>query len=411
MRIGIKATQIVEGGGRKHLEKLLAYYPQETGTKLVVFLSERQRDFDLPKREDIDYRYFDDPGEGLIKRILFEQVTLRRLIRYENIDLLFEPGNLGMVSRRIPRVMLLHNLAPFSASFIKGEPWASKLRLHLLRFGTRLSSRRSRGIIHLTDFARDYVRDKLSIERVPQRVVYMGSDREPGSLIEREELNRKYRIEGQLIFSCSHFYRYKNIFELVKAFRLLRQNSKRQMTLVIAGEHYDREYRDEIRSFIESADMIDCIKLIGSVDSLTLRSFYSNCDLFVFPSKLESASLILLEALQSGAAIAASDTSLCREVLQDAAVFFDQSDPESIEYAMAKALSSETVLNDLRAKALARSEDFSWLKTATETDRFICEILSADRPNQMGRKRAVLKRTPGEVNRESARQHLVENKQ
>lgn len=411
MRIGIKATQIVEGGGQKHLEKLLAFYPQEKGTRLVVFLSERQRGFDLPTRDDIDYRYYDDPGNGLFKRLIFEQITLRRLIREEAIDLLFEPGNLGMISRRIPRVMLIHNLAPFSNRFIKGEPWSSKIRLHLLRLATGMSSRRSRGLIHLTNFARDYVKGSIRIERVPQKVIYMGSESEPGSLIEGDEIRQRFGVEGELIFCCSHFYRYKNIMELVKAFRLLRQNQKRPMTLVIAGEHYDREYRNEICSFIESADMIDSVRLTGSLDSVTLRSLYRTCDLFVFPSALESASLILLEALQAGAPIAASDNELCREVLGDAAVFFDSNDPERIEHTIAEALSSRPGLSELQERAIARSKEFSWLKTANETDRFICEIMSVVRPAQMGRKRAVLKRTPGEISRESARHQLLEKNQ
>ncbi len=411
MRIGIKATHIVEGGGQKHLEKLLAFYPQEKGTRLVVFLSERQRSFDLPHRDDIDYRYYDDPGNGLFKRLIFEQVTLRRLVREEAIDLLFEPGNFGMISRRIPRVMLIHNLAPFSSSLTRKLPWSSKIRLHILCFATGLSSRRSRGVIHLTDFARDYVKDRIRIERVPQKVIYMGSDSEPGSLMTGDEVKKRFGVEGELLFCCSHFYRYKNIMELVKAFRLLRQNQKRPMTLIIAGEHYDREYRNDIWSFVESADMTDSVRLTGSLDSVTLRSIYRACDLFVFPSALESASLILLEALQAGAAIAASDTELCKEVLGDAAVFFDSNDPERIEHAIAKALSSPSKLSELRERAMARSEEFSWLKTAAETDKFICEIMSIEKPTQMGRKRAVLKRTPGETSREAARHQISEKNQ
>ncbi|MCK4657239.1 MAG: glycosyltransferase family 4 protein [candidate division Zixibacteria bacterium] len=374
MKIGIKATQIVEGGGLKHLDRFLECFPENEDSRIVVFLSDRQRNFDLPDRDDVTYRYSRWAGEGTLRRIFWEQVSLRHHLRRENIDVLFEPGNFGMISKRIPRVVLVHSLAPFSRDFIAGEPLLSRLRLHLLRIMTKLSTRKAKGVIHLTEFARSYVSDDLQLGAVPQRIVYMGIDREPGRIINRSDLDQRFNVTGKLIFSCSHIYRYKNILELIKAFRLLRDRLDEPLTLVLAGEQYDKNYTEEIRAYIEDNSLEANVRLAGSLCSVTVQSLYAACDLFVFPSQLESASLILLEAMQMGAPIAASDTSLCREVLEDSAVYFDPKNPQSIYETMARVLEDGNLCSVLRSASRSRAESFSWKKTAEETYRFICEV-------------------------------------
>lgn len=378
MKIGIKATHIVEGGGRKHLEKLLGNYPRRPNTQIVVFLSSNQQHFDFPARDDVTYRYFETPGKGMLHRLIWEQTTLRKHIRNSEIDVLFEPGNLGMFSRKIPRVMLIHNLAPFSPGFIQSEPILSKMRLHLLKMATRLSASRSRGIIHLTRYAQSYVNNVLGAYCIPQRVIYMGSDRDGHAAINRQEVDRQFDISGKLIFSCSHIYRYKNVKELVQAFKLLRDRSKFDYTLLIAGEPYDTAYTREIANYISENGISDSVKLIGSVKPRLLHSLYAACDLFVFPSTLESASLILLEAMRMGAPIAASDMQLCREVLDDAALYFDASNPLAICECIENALADDVLSSALRKLALQRSRHYSWKKTARLTDEFIHDVIAID---------------------------------
>lgn len=392
MKLGIKATQLVEGGGQKHLEELLKNYPRGVDTEIIVFLSANQQRFDFPARDDITYRYFETPGKSLLRRLIWEQTTLRRHIRNAGIDLLFEPGNVGMFSRKIPRVMLIHNLAPFSSDFISAEPLLSRIRLHLLRFATHVSASRARGVIHLTRYAQSYVNNNLGAYRIPQRVVHMGTDRDGRAILNRKEIQRRFGIKSRFIFSCSHIYRYKNIKELVEAFKLLRDRSDENITLLIAGAPYDTSYVSEIQKLISDNNLNEYVKLLGSVDPEILRSLYATCDLFVFPSTLESASLILLEAMGMGAPIAASDTELCREVLEDAALFFDAANPEAICGCVQDALMDEVLRSVLRRLAWRRSHCFSWKKTARLTDEFIRDVMGANTPAH-ATSQAVTKRT------------------
>jgi len=374
MKIGIKATQIVDGGGRKHLEKLLRYFPRRAGTEIVVYMSPIQEQFDLPSRIDIKYRVFDFPGRGLLARVIWEQFLFGRQLSRDGIDVLFEPGNFGRIFSSVPRVMLIHNIAPFSDQFIENEPPLSRLRLKTLNLMTRLSARKSKGVIHLTNFARNFVADSLKLDRTPQRVIYMGSDKPLSRLSGRKLLNTRFKIEGKLIFSCSHLYRYKNTFELVRAYREFRDCYSKASTLIIAGRLYDRKYAEEIRDYIDYNGLSGHVILTGQLDTPTILSLYSACDLFVFPSELESASLILLEALQMAAPIAAAYSDLCKEVLDEAAVYFDPRNTNSIFESMYKVLTNDGLRGGLKRAARRRAIHFDWRKTAQQTECFLCDI-------------------------------------
>jgi glycosyltransferase involved in cell wall biosynthesis len=374
-RIGIKATQIVEGGGLTHLRMLLKHYPQSSDAMIVVYLSECQRSFDLPSRDDITYRYFRFPSRWRPLRIIWEQFVLRRHLKKDRIDVLFEPGNLGMISRSIPRVMLIHNIAPYSNAFIANEPFSSKVRLHALRRLTRLSVSRSRGVVHLTHYAESYVQKHLGAGHIPNRVIHMGTEEDTAAQVVDTHTLTELGVVGRLVFSCSHLYRYKNIHELLAAFKLLTEQFSEPATLVISGAPYDIAYSKELAEFIRGNRLGNRAILTGAVDYATLSTLYGSCDLFVFPSELESASLILLEALKAGAPIAAADTGLCREVLDEAAVFFDPHNPQGVCDVMLSALRDGQLRDRLRRSSAGRARFFSWAKTAAETDSFLREVM------------------------------------
>jgi glycosyltransferase involved in cell wall biosynthesis len=98
-----------------------------------------------------------------------------------------------------------------------------------------------------------------------------------------------------------------------------------------------------------------------------LRSVYRLATLFVFPSLREGFGLPLLEAMISQTPIAASIAPALPEVLQNAALFFDPSDPEDMAEKIIRLLNDEELRRDLIAKGERRALDFSWDRTAEQT--------------------------------------------
>jgi glycosyltransferase involved in cell wall biosynthesis len=74
----------------------------------------------------------------------------------------------------------------------------------------------------------------------------------------------------------------------------------------------------------------------------------------VFPSLSESFGLGLVEAMEVGCPIAASDLPYARDVAQDAAAYFNPKNPKSIAEVLINLLQDKTKVTLIKESALKR---------------------------------------------------------
>jgi glycosyltransferase involved in cell wall biosynthesis len=98
-----------------------------------------------------------------------------------------------------------------------------------------------------------------------------------------------------------------------------------------------------------------------------LAQVYRSADAYIFPSLMETFSFTYLEAMCFGLPILTSDRDFARDRCQDAAVYFDPLDPESVAKCMARILEDGALRNQLvsRAKFLLEKVP-SWEKVAAQ---------------------------------------------
>ncbi len=86
--------------------------------------------------------------------------------------------------------------------------------------------------------------------------------------------------------------------------------------------------------------------------------------MFVFPSLYEGFGLPPLEAMASGTPVVTSNVSSLPEVVGDAALLVDPTDPVAIADAMRRVLTDPILAAELSARGLARARTFSWEQAA-----------------------------------------------
>jgi alpha-1,3-rhamnosyl/mannosyltransferase len=153
----------------------------------------------------------------------------------------------------------------------------------------------------------------------------------------------------------------KNLRGVVEAFDAL---SDAGLRLAIVG----RADRDrEALAAIETSPRRDRIVLLGHVEETDLPAIYAAAAVFCFPSLYEGFGLPALEAMACGTPVVCSNTSSLPEVVGEAAVTVEPTDPRALADAVSGLLTDETRRHALSAAGLARARTFTWQRTARLT--------------------------------------------
>src|SRR5208337_4095419 len=116
------------------------------------------------------------------------------------------------------------------------------------------------------------------------------------------------------------------------------------------------------------------LRLMGAVADEELPKLYSGAVACLYPSYYEGFGLPVLEAMQCGAVVIASSDPSIQEVAGPAgdaggagAILLDVQDRAAWLEALRSAITHPEQMLALRQRAIARSAEFSWTKTAKLT--------------------------------------------
>ena len=112
------------------------------------------------------------------------------------------------------------------------------------------------------------------------------------------------------------------------------------------------------------------------VNDMILKMLYENALAFVFPSLYEGFGLPVLEAFSCGCPAMLSNTGSLPEIGDDAAIYINPTDSDTILEGIESLLTDEKRRNDLISRGYQRLNYFSWKKTAMQTKGVYDKIVS-----------------------------------
>ncbi len=116
---------------------------------------------------------------------------------------------------------------------------------------------------------------------------------------------------------------------------------------------------------------------LGQVDDRTLAGIYSAATALVMPSFYEGFGLPLLEAMASGTPVIASNRSAIPEVVGDAGILIEPTEVGSIVNGLRQMASDPELRLELRQRGLARSQLFTWERSAKKAAGMMRNFLQA----------------------------------
>jgi Glycosyltransferase len=221
---------------------------------------------------------------------------------------------------------------------------------------------------------------KINPEKVD--VAHEAADEVFRKLTESEKkysLQKKYNISKKFILSVGTIEPRKNYVTLLKAFNRLKyekpQSYDSDLQLVIVGrtgwmsEATTAEYNQ--------SPFKDDIILTGRLSDAELLQMYNMAELFVYPSIFEGFGLPIVEAMQCGLPVIASNSSSIPEIVDDKKLLFNPADEGDILDKINMVLGNERLKVELSEKVLKNAAKFSWKNTAQKTLEVYRQIFKA----------------------------------
>ncbi|MFQ5721455.1 MAG: glycosyltransferase family 4 protein [Candidatus Aminicenantales bacterium] len=236
------------------------------------------------------------------------------------------------------------------------------------------SLQKADGVITISKFTKSQIINKFRVEESKIRVIYMGFDHHFWQQISSAQLSRlkaKYKLPPSFILFVGAVERRKNLPSLIKALKIIHDRGVAIPLFVIGSEG---EAYSQVKTEIKRQSLSNWIRILGYIQEEELRGFFKLASLLVVPSLEEGFGLPVIEALASGLPAVISRTGALPEVAQEAALYFNPLQPEEIATQILRVLRDKKLAHWLITKGRQRAQDFSWLKTASQTLDFYYQV-------------------------------------
>jgi glycosyltransferase involved in cell wall biosynthesis len=371
MKILVDALSAREGGGVtyiRHALPALARAATAEGHQVHVLLSPRyQQDLIAGLPANMHLCPVDLPATGLVRRLVFLQTRVNAILRRESFDVLFTVVEVGAIRPPCAHVVMARNLSIY-APVATVRDVGDRLELLLFRLTrqplARLTIRAAEQVVCVSDAFRELVLHRTGIEPARTHVVHHGVDaafRQNDSAV--PDASHPALMDSPYVLCVSTVAPHKNYETLLDAWARLPRVDE-QPLLAIAGSIADRRLHDQLLARAASLSISERVRFLGRVRHDRLPSLYHRAAAFVFPSRLETFGLPLVEAMAAGVPIVASALPVCREICGDSALYFDASSPEELSTLLTAVLEDESLRASMAKSGLRRAADFSWDRTA-----------------------------------------------
>lgn len=303
-----------------------------------------------------------DSSEIVIKgknRILWDFFLLPKKLRRMKIDSAIFPKNVIPFKTDCRCFVVIHDMAYFNSN-IGAYPFLDTLYMRTL---IPQSVQKAAGVLAVSENTRKDIIHYTNCNPQKITVTYEAADTIYHPIENRLELNRvkqKYNLPEDFIMYVGSLSPRKNINRLLTAFHSICHKITHH--LVLTGS---KSWKDSsVYASMKILGLENRINKLGYVEPEDIPILYNLADVFIYPSLYEGFGLPVLEAMQCGCPVVASNATSIPEVAGDAAFLVDPLDTSGFAHAIYLVLTDNRLREKLISKGFAQAKKFSWETTA-----------------------------------------------
>ncbi len=254
----------------------------------------------------------------------------------------------------------IKNLVVTIHVFRSSRPYSKSILPVLNRLFTPIAIKKADKIIAVSEFTKKEILDNMEVDKRKIKVISLGVDRSLYHPMDKEKCKKKFGLnpDEKYILVVSNTAKHKRMDIMKKVFQKVREE-RSDVKLLKAG------YGTKL-----SGVYIINIDFIPESD---MPYLYNAADVLLHTSEYEGILTPGLEAMACGTPIVASNIPAIRETVGDCGELVDLDAEDCVERFAEKVLACIDGGKDW--KAIERSKEFSWQKTAKETLKVYEELL------------------------------------
>lgn len=381
LKVLISAVAAKSGGAETYVRNLVRDLPKrDTDLDYVLYVPDSLAKELSQRTAGIKIVGVSVGYQGPWKRLWWDQITLRRILVREKIDVLFSTSDFGMVFAPCKQLLFVRNGLFFSERFQFGflpkRRWHTRLIFRLQKLFLCGSIKCADKVMVASQSMLENIRRTVTISQDKAVVNHFGVPLKKFSLKNKMKYatDRADPIKwpGHRRFSyIAEYADYKNFGTLLEAIEIASGSDGDGLTVVLTIkksdlDRVDTSTRNRDKDLLSHPKLEPLLRLVGAVPYEKIESVYRDTDIFLFPSLVESFGHPLVEAMASGLPIIASDTTVNREICGDAAVYFDPQNASDFAQSIMLVREDVELRSKLRENGLLRVRTiFDWEQHVT----------------------------------------------
>lgn len=364
MIIGIEASNIRTGGGKKQLEDFVSSIIKEFKDISFIIVSNKKVNKSFTKFTSVKCITNDLLNSNSFFSMLSQILYSNSYFKNNGCDFVFVPGGI-FLSRFRPFFTMSQNMLPFDLQEIRNFSTLKKIKFRLIKFLQVRTFNRSNGIIFLTEHA------KSSIEKFLKRDIK--SSIIPHGIYQNKINYYTYKKNRFNILYVSDFLPYKHNFNVFMAVSELILEGY-DITLTLIGKKDTIQF-EKMQTFLSKEKKLNQrIKILGSVPNEKITEYYKDSSLFLFASTCENLPFILLEAISFGLPVITANKKPMKDLVNGKNILFDSLNIGDIKKAILSNM-DEHILTIISKKNYNASKNYTWNKNVRESLRFFKQNL------------------------------------